>query len=196
MESNFQKGNEKDDLQKYLNFAESSYKSVDDNSGVPKGFEIDKSLSDGNRKTFVNKDTKEIVISNTGTRINQSPSKTWKDLKSDFLLATGLQKFDGRVKQSRRHLDAVKNKYKDGNITLTGHSLGGSLANYTSNDPRVKKAITFNQGFTPLTASNSKSTNYYTKGDVISNIGSLLSKGRNIVIKSNKRNKHSLSSFR
>ena len=39
----------------------------------------------------------------------------------------GLEKQDKRFKNAQSHLNKVKNKYGD-NITVTGHSLGGSIS--------------------------------------------------------------------
>ena len=81
----------------------------------------------------------------------------------------------GRFKESQDKYDLVKEKYPDANITLSGHSLGGSLGYFIGKKNDVKSYI-FNSGSSPLDLItemgikdnlNNKSTHYYIPGDVV-----------------------------
>ena len=61
----------------------------------------------------------------------------------------GLEKQDKRFKNAQSHLDKVKHKYGD-NITITGHSLGGSITDHIARKNHDIKGIAFNRGSGPL----------------------------------------------
>ena len=48
-------------------------------------------------------------------------------MKSDNTIYWGLKKQDKWCKHAQFHLNKVKNKYVNDNITITGHSLSGSI---------------------------------------------------------------------
>ena len=50
---------------------------------------------------------------------------------------------------AQSHLDKVKNKYGN-NITITGHSLGGSISDHLARANHDIKGIAFNRGSGPL----------------------------------------------
>lgn len=186
-----------EERQNYAVFSELAYKNPNqiENDNIPENFTIDKDLSDRNRKVFYNPTTKEVVVSERGTELKDKKNR-YKDIQSDALLFLGLENYDPRVKQSKRKLNAIADKYSDADITYTGHSLGGQVASVVAKDKRVKKAITYNKGFSPLSdRGTGKATNYYTQGDLISNVGALLSKGKNVVERSSKKNKHAINTF-
>jgi hypothetical protein len=197
MESNF-RNDEDRERQNYAVFSDLAYKNQIENDNIPNEFTLDKELSDRQRKTFYNPNTKEIVIAERGTEFKDKKN-ILKDLASDALLTFGLERYDPRIKQSKRNLDKVKQKYcPDGecNITTTGHSLGAGVSSYLARDPSVKKAVTYNKGFgIGTTRGTGKDINYYTQGDVISNLGALMSRGKNIVTGTKNKNKHSLKNF-
>lgn len=92
---------------------------------------------------FENPTAQHRVIAYRGTEL-----KDPADLKSDFLLgvgATGDNQFSEAVR--------ICNAYMKPNMSVTGHSLGGGLANYASLMTGVR-SITFNAPSTFITALN------------------------------------------
>jgi len=110
-------------------------------------FKYDPSLSSQTEKVFHNPHTKETVVSHAGT--NFGSRKWYNDLKSDHAILWGLEKQDNRFKNAQSHLDKVKNKYGK-NITVTGHSLGGSITDHLARSNHDIKGIAFNRGSGPL----------------------------------------------
>ena len=106
-------------------------------------YKYDPSLSSQTEKVFYNPNTKETVISHTGT--NFGYKKWYNDLKSDHAILWGLEKQDKRFKNAQSHLDKVKNKYGN-NITITGHSLGGSISEQLARSNHDINSIAFNRG--------------------------------------------------
>ena len=64
-------------------------------------------------------------------------------MKSDHAILWGFEKQDKRFNNAQTHLDKVKNKYGK-NITVTGHSLGGSISEQLARSNNDIKAIAFN----------------------------------------------------
>ena len=61
----------------------------------------------------------------------------------------GLEKKDKRFKNVQSHLNEVRNKYGN-NITVTGHSLGGSISEQLARSNPNINSIAFNWGSGPL----------------------------------------------
>ena len=106
----------------------------------------DPELSSQTEKVFYNPISKETVISHTGT--NFGSKKWYNDLRSDNAILWGLEKQDKRFKNAQSHLNKVKNKYGD-NITVTGHSLGGSISEQLARSNPNVNSIAFNRGSGP-----------------------------------------------
>jgi len=73
------------------------------------------------------------------------------DLNADAQLATGIDNllpFQTRLSRAEDLYNTTKNKYN--NLELTGHSLGGYLADHISRSNN-EKAVIFNPGLTPIT---------------------------------------------
>lgn len=97
------------------------------------GFKMDSSLSNRKHRVFTDKDNNPHVVF-TGTR-------TLGDFMTDSAVAFGLGRFTNRFQDSKKLVDKVKDKYHKP-VTASGHSLGGSLAEYSGAD----KVITFDKG--------------------------------------------------
>ena len=139
--------NHKDD---YKTLSKGAYKKLGPN--IEKAIEhtnykYDPSLSSQTEKVFYNPNPKETVISHAGT--NFGSKKWYNDLKSDNAILWGLEKQDKRFKNAQSHLDKVKNKYGN-NITITGHSLGGSISEQLARSNPNINSIAFNRGSGPL----------------------------------------------
>ena len=88
------------------------------------------------------------ILSFRGT----DPSNPY-DLIADAELATGTDRllpYYSRLARAEELYNKVKEEY--GDVTLTGHSLGGYLADYTARKNN-EQAIVFNPGLSPITAS-------------------------------------------
>ena len=75
------------------------------------------------------------------------------DLIADAQLATGVDRllpYYSRLARAEELYNKVKEEY--GDVTLTGHSLGGFLADYTARKHN-EQAVVFNPGLSPLTSS-------------------------------------------
>ena len=79
-------------------------------------YKYDPSLSSQTEKVFYNPNTKETVISHTGT--NFGSRKWYNDLKSDHAILWGLEKQDKRFKNAQSHLNKVKSKYGNDNMII------------------------------------------------------------------------------
>jgi hypothetical protein len=108
-----------------------------------------------------------------------------KDLKSDIVLAAGLQENDPQFIERTKQVRAMLTKDKP--VTIVGHSLGGSIATHmlTKDKPirdSIQDAVLFNTGYSKpfhdslkvgLTREaydtlKSKITHHHIKGDLIS----------------------------
>jgi putative lipase involved disintegration of autophagic bodies len=71
-----------------------------------------------------------------------------KDLLSDAAILFGAEKHDKRFKDSNQHFQQVKDKYKDFQLDTTGHSLGGQLAKYVTDNnlDKVNTNVNFSRG--------------------------------------------------
>jgi hypothetical protein len=97
------------------------------------GFKMDSALSNRKHKVFTDAENNPHVVF-TGTR-------TLGDVITDGALAVGLGRFTNRFQDSKKLVQKVKNKYNKP-VTASGHSLGGSLAEYSGAD----KIITLDKG--------------------------------------------------
>ena len=89
---------------------------------------------------FKDKDTGEVILAYTGTNFDNDK---WNDaVKTDFgRIALGLG--DGHVDPARKFYEKIRAEYGD-DIILTGHSLGGNLAQWIALHYNVQKTIVYN----------------------------------------------------
>ncbi len=137
------------------------------------GYKKDLSLSNDNQTVFYNPKEKKMVFSVAGTH-------NLSDVGTDVYLATGNLKSTNRYKSAKKTLDKARNKYKPSNVVVTGHSLGGAIAQYVAK--KEDKVVTFNKGATIGQKTRKNETAYRTKGDIVS----IFSQKQNIV--KNKKN--------
>ena len=111
------------------------------------GYELDSANS--NKDVLTAKRGNNVHINYTGTNIN-SP----RDIISDIALATGAQRINPQFKERRQKTRSIMRQYGDDTYyTMSGHSLGGSIALNTVSQSksirdRVKKVDVFNPGYT------------------------------------------------
>lgn len=119
----------------YKSLIDASYQGTNagDEITSKQGFTLDRELSNRKHKVYTDGNNDPHVVF-TGTR-------TLGDVITDGALAVGLGRFTKRFQDSKKVVQKAKEKYgKD--VTASGHSLGGSLAEYSG----AKKVITFDKG--------------------------------------------------
>lgn len=109
------------------------------------GWEKDLELSNVDR-TVYHKGGK-AKVSYSGTRITSKHK--WRDLGTDALVAIGAQDVSSRFKNSTKTANLAIAKYGKENVSLTGHSLGGSLAQHVSRKTGLK-ATGFSAAMSPV----------------------------------------------
>jgi hypothetical protein len=102
----------------------------------PEGWQIDPELSNRNRTVFYHPESDQAVLSLRGTDLKNSG-----DLGTDLLLSLGLQNLSARFKNAHKTAKHAAAKYN--NLTLVGHSLGGSTALHVQSKMPHLPAVTF-----------------------------------------------------
>jgi hypothetical protein len=127
------------------------------------GLKKDPELSNGNESVFVDPIKHKILYSIAGTH-------NLSDVMSDVWLAGGHLKDTIRFKEADRILKEAKQKYKGYDTTVTGHSLGGAIAQYVGGEN--DHIITYNKGVTIGQPNRKNEVSLRTKGDLVSILGS------------------------
>lgn len=104
------------------------------------GYDLVDQLSGDEHVVYRHGGKNHVVISYRGT----DPTKAG-DLVADAHIAAGTQAMSGRFKRAMETYEKVKKFHKGHDIHLTGHSLGGALANWVS-EQTGEHATTFNPG--------------------------------------------------
>ena len=155
---------------------EASYSRTGDAEKLGKkyGLTLDKSLSNANQKVYYDKERNPSVVFRG--------SKNENDLMTDILIGGGLEKYSTRFTDSKNLIDDVRKKYNNKPVTSIGHSLGGSLAEFSGGD----KIITVNKGV-GLSGINKEiknnQTDIRTNNDIVSVLSKTQSGGKKINIK-------------
>jgi hypothetical protein len=137
------------------------YKNDDIDALKDFGYDLDKSLSNGNEQVYYNKNNNKMIYNVVGTH-------NFNDVGTDIYLAMGKLKDTSRYKQADDVLKQARIKYKPDNTTLTGHSLGGSIVQYLGK--KGDNVLSLDGGFT--IGQKSRGNNYRTSGDLVSLLGS------------------------
>ena len=110
--------------------------------------ESDRDASTGTAASaFKDRDTGEIIIAYTGTDLKVDPDK---DIPTD-LLSIGAGK-GYHYEEAYNFYDKIAAKYGSENITLTGHSLGGNVAQRVALKYNVGNTVVYNSA--PLYVEN------------------------------------------
>ena len=126
------------------------------------GYTRDDSLSNDNTQVYYNKRTRQMVYNVSGTH-------NLKDWATDFYLLKGKVKDTNRYKQAERNLQRAKDKYKPRETAVSGHSLGGTIAQGIKKNG--DKESDYNAGYTFFQKSRSnhgESNHLRTGGDIVS----------------------------
>ena len=144
--------------------------------GKKYGLTLDKSLSNANHKVYFDKEKNPSVIFRG--------SKNENDLMTDGLLAVGLEKYSTRFRDSKNLINDVKKKYNNKPITSIGHSLGGSLAEYSGGDKII--AVNKGVGLSGIGKEiSNKQTDIRSRNDIVSVLSKTQNGGRKIILKTN-----------
>jgi len=156
------------------------------------GYDIIEDFTAPEYITAVNEEAQKVVIGFRGT--DSTLMNIYDDI-ADVEIAAGLPEtslpsyFPSRFKTGEDIYKQVQKAYPGYDMTLTGHSLGGSVARYVG-DRNAVKAVVFNAGQTPLqpvvdtvVGTRPSSTKFYLTDtlDLISNTSRLTEKNVNIV---------------
>jgi uncharacterized alpha/beta hydrolase family protein len=90
-----------------------------------RGYTRDNELSNGDHQAYINKNNGKLLFNVTG-------SHNLKDAITDGYLAFGGLKNTSRYKTADAALKKAKEKYNPTNVSVVGHSLGGSIAGLIS----------------------------------------------------------------
>ena len=104
-------------------------------AGNKYGLRLDDSLSDAEHKVWIDRRNRPTVAFTGSRKVG--------DWMTNALLATGLQGFSTRFRDSKKLMEDVKKKYS-APATILGHSLGGALAEYAGG--KNNKVITVDKG--------------------------------------------------
>lgn len=143
-----------------------SYKPLKEQSAYYKqhGYKLDTKLSNDNQQVFYNPRENKLLFSVAGTH-------NLKDWGTDAYLAVGKLKDTSRYKEADRALKEAKAHYKPKDVSIAGHSLGGTISSYIAQPSdkvyTLDKGVNLGQGY----RNNEKA--FRTSGDVISILGSL-----------------------
>jgi hypothetical protein len=113
-------------MREFQPFAKAAYSAPSGEPSAMAGFHIDKRYSNVNHTLYAS-DTEpsKAVLTFRGTDI-----KNRNDLGTDALLALHMEGLSSRFQNAKRTAIAAQNEY--GDLSITGHSLGGSEALYAS----------------------------------------------------------------
>jgi hypothetical protein len=127
-------------------FTQQSYVKPDERTDVG-GYEYDADLSNENTAVYHNKDTRQTHVSNRGT------VTAYDGFVSDSAIALGRE---GASKRFQTAISLTKKAHEKYNydVSTSGHSLGGSLAEYSTsvlgNESWYKAGTSFNAGSSPI----------------------------------------------
>jgi len=118
------------------------------------GYDIDEDLSSDDRVVYKHRDSNDVVISYRGTDItakveNTTPksmkdiwySRGFRDVGADISLFFYNPEYNHRFYNAKKVAQQVIKKYGNENVTVTGHSLGGSEAMYVSNEEHLPAVV-------------------------------------------------------
>lgn len=152
------------------------------------GYDIDEQLSRDDITVYKHKSSQDVIVSFRGTdittKVERKPvrsisdiwySRGFRDIGADASLAAYTPEYNHRFYNYKRTTQDVIKKYGQQNVSVTGHSLGGSGALWISNELSVP-AVVHNPFIHPadiaLQTSYSNAIIRHNPGDPISSLSS------------------------
>lgn len=99
--------------------------------------------TDTSATAFRDKDTGEIILSYTGTNLESGWKEFYKDVIKSDVGEIGFGSGSTHYEPAYEFYEKIREKYGD-NIILTGHSLGGNIAQRVALQYNVQKTIIYN----------------------------------------------------
>lgn len=120
-------------------------------NGLEHDWFVDSRYSNENNAVFRNYKNKQVIVAVRGTDFKRGLDPLLSDLANDTLIAAGLSKIGGRYQETRDLIEQLQRdvNYSTYDISLTGHSLGGTTANHVGIDLDLPSTV-FNPGASPL----------------------------------------------
>ena len=125
-------------------------------------YKLDKSLSTGEVKVFVNTDTGKVVVANRGTK------HTLKDWTNNLSLLLGQYKNTARYKNARDIQMKVVEKYPNFKVLNIGHSQGAAITKRLNEEGLTSEIININPAALPTDKKKDNETTIRSSGDIIS----------------------------
>jgi len=129
------------------------------------GYKYDSMLSNHNQQVWYNPNEKKLLYNVAGTH-------NLADWGTDAYLAAGKLKDTNRYKEADSILKQAKLKYNPSNTSVSGHSLGATIANYIS--APTDKTYALDAGYTIGQKTRDYGGNHQsfrTAGDLVSALG-------------------------
>ena len=123
------------------------------------GYKKDPSLSNHNEQVYIDPINHKMIYAVAGTH-------NLSDIGTDIYLAAGHLKDTNRYKEADKVFKEAKKKYSGYKTTVTGSSLGGTIAGYVAGAD--DKVLTQNKGATIGQKVRGNETHYRTAGDMVS----------------------------
>lgn len=161
-------------------------------TGEVHGWQRDMELSGPDRSVYHKDGKVKIAIRGTNPRNK-------RDLGTDVLVGLGLLDVSSRAKNTLKTTDRAIQKYGKENVSLVGHSLGGSLAAHVSRK-RGLSATGFNAAMGPIDTLRKRTYGKFhsvsTRTDPISHFTRRTGRiGKQTITKATKWDPHTLSNY-
>ena len=126
------------------------------------GYNYDSRFSNDNHQVYYNPNEQKMIFSVTGTH-------KANDWITNAYLGLGKIKETSRYQDSDKALKEAKSYYNPKNVSVTGHSQGGTTASYIAQPS--DKVLTLNKGVSIGQGHRPNETAYRTEGDIVSLLG-------------------------